>query len=198
MEFRALATVMLVAVAALSAAFVANWEDLSPFPTVEAETTEETTIRISAKRLPSERTEFGLQVQSAGEWAAQRELPPLRRLSSDVDVDRWYRSSSIELESGHVVRIVARLLESGQIEVGLHEILEGEDGERILPYTRLFPRSPTVDQWLNTSPLVLANLNPKPPHTPLVDSSGTVGPGLSLPPLTTTKVYTPGCAAVPM
>ena len=178
MEFRALATVVLVAVAALSAAFVANWEDLSPFPTVEAETTEETTIRISAKRLPSERTEFGLQVQSAGEWAAQRELPPLRRLSSDVDVDRWYRSSSIELESGHVVRIVARLLESGQIEVGLHEILEGEDGERILPYTRLFPRSPTVDQWLNTSPLVLANLNPKPPHTPLVDSSGTVGPGI--------------------
>ena len=66
MEFRALATVVLVAVAALSAAFVANWEDLSPFPRVEAETTEETTIRISAKRLPSERTEFGLQGSICG------------------------------------------------------------------------------------------------------------------------------------
>ncbi|MDE2893303.1 MAG: hypothetical protein OXN86_12485 [Chloroflexota bacterium] len=173
--FRSVGAAALIAFAALTAVFVGNWIALSPPSTVEAEDTEEATVRISAKRLANELTEFGLQVYSEGEWAADRTLPRLRSLSPNADVNRWYRSSSIELDSGHLVRIVARLLETGQFEVGLHEIVDGQDSERRIPQTRLFPRSPTVDQWLNTSALVLANPDPGPPHTPLVGTSGWVG-----------------------
>ena len=52
------------------------------------------------------------------------------------------------------------------------EIVDGQDRERRTPQTRLFPRSPTVGQWLNTSALILANPDPGPPHTPLVGTSG--------------------------
>lgn len=173
--FRSVGVAALVAFAALTAVFVGNGDAASPLAIVDAETIEEATVRISAKRLANERTEFGIQVHSEGEWVADRTLPRLRRLSPNAEVDRWYRSSSIDLDSGHLVRIVARLLETGQFEVGLHEVVDGEDSERRIPQTRLFPRNPTVDQWLNTSPLVLANLSPEPLHPPLVGASGWEG-----------------------
>ena len=173
--FRSVGATALVVLAALTALFAGSWDAASPLATVDAESSEEATIRVSAKRLANEQTEFGLQVYSEGEWSADRTLPRLRRLSPNAEVDRWYRSSSIELDSGQLVRIVARLLETGQFEVGLQEIVDGEDSERRFPQTRLFPRSPTVNQWLNTSPLVLANPNPEPPYTPLVGAKGREG-----------------------
>ena len=172
---RLVAVMTLVVAAAFSATFLGHGGSFSSLPTIEAETTGQATIRISAKRLGNGWTEFGLQVQSGGGWGTDRQLPQLRLLRPTADLARWYRSSSIELDSGHVVQIAARLVETGQIEVGLHETVNEEDGERRIPQTRLFPRSPTVEQWLNTSPLVLANLNPEPAHTPLVGADGWVG-----------------------
>lgn len=172
---RSVGAAALLAFAAVTAVFVGNWDAASPLAAVEAERSEEATIRISAMRLANERTEFGLQVFSEGEWAAHRALPRFRSLSPNAEVDRWYRSSSIELDSGHLVRIVARLLETGQFEVGLHEIVDGRDSERRVPQTRLFPRRPMVDRWLNTSPLVLTDFDPESPHAPLVGASGWQG-----------------------
>ena len=128
----------------------------SPFASVEADATEEATVRISAKRLENGPTEFGLQVRSDGAWGPEeRLLPRSRMFPANAQAGRWLRSSPLELDSGHVVRITAQLLENGRIEFGLHEVIDGELGERLLPRSRMFPTNPTVNRWLNSSPLVL-------------------------------------------
>ena len=143
--------------------------------TVGAEATEEATVRISAKRLANGRTEMRLQVWTDGAWDAKR-LPPARRhLTANARVNTWIRSGTIELTSGHVVRISARRLESGQIEFRLLEVVDGEDSKPMLPEERLLPRSAAVGVWHNTSPLVLADPDPPPGYTPVVDASGWVG-----------------------
>ena len=150
---------------------------VKPFPSAQAEATEEATVRISAKRLADGRTELGLQIKQEGEWSAERLKPTGRFIPTNAQVDREYRSGPLELESGHVVRIAAQLLESGQIEVGLREVVDGELGERLPLGNRLFPRSPTVGVWHNTLQLVLADPNPPelpPGYTPLVGASGWV------------------------
>ena len=174
----------LTAVAALVvAALVAGtsvWNGgggVKPFPSAQAEATEEATVRISAKRLADGRTELGLQIKQEGEWSAERLKPTGRFIPTNAQVDREYRSGPLELESGHVVRIAAQLLESGQIEVGLREVVDGELGERLPLGNRLFPRSPAVGVWHNSSQLVLADPNPPelpPGYTPLVGASGWV------------------------
>lgn len=146
--------------------------------TVGAEATEEATVRISAKRLANGRTQMGLQVWTDGAWDAERLSPARKFLPANGRVGTWFRSGTIELPSGHVVRIGAQPLESGQIEFRLVEVVDGEDGEPMLPTERLLPRSAEVGVWHNTSPLVLADPNPPelpPGYTPAVDASGWVG-----------------------
>ena len=166
---------VLVAVAAMSAAIILGEAGLL---VVEAEATEEATVRISAKRSTSGRTEFRLQVRTGGEWSEERLAPSRRYLSRTSRTNRWHQSGDLQLDSGHVVRIAAQRLENGQIEFALQEVVDGEVGERMLPESRLFPRSPTVGEWLNTSALVLADPNPEPRFTPLVGASGSVGTGI--------------------
>ena len=146
-------------VVAVFAAGASVWkgERPVPFPEAQAEASEEATVRISAKRLESGRTEFGLQVRSDGAWGPQeRLLPRSRMFPANAEVGRWLRSSPLELDSGHVVWITAQLLENGRIEFGLHEVISGELGERLLPRSRMFPTNPTVGRWLNSSSLVLS------------------------------------------
>ena len=143
----------------------------SPFASVEAEATEEATVRISAKRLENGRTEFGLQIRSDGAWGpVERLLPRSRMFPANARVGRWLRSTPLELDSGHVVRITAQLLENGRIEFGLHEVIDGELGERLLPRSRMFPTNPTVDRWLNSSSLVLSVRNQG--DVPMDDETG--------------------------
>ncbi len=145
---------------------------VSPLPEAQAEATEEATVRISAKKLANGRTEYGLQVQSAGAWSEDRLQPSSRFLSTNLREGRLSYSRQIELDSGHVVVISASLQASGQIEFGLHEVVDRKRGERQLPEQRLFPRTPPVGQWLNSSPLVLAGPVGTERFQPLVGARG--------------------------
>ena len=144
----------------------------APFPGAQAEATEEATVRVSAKRLENGRTEYGLQVQSGGVWREDRLQPSSRLLPTNLIEGRLSYSREIELGSGHVVVISASLQESGQIEFGLHEVVASGRGERQLPDQRLFPRTPPVGQWLNSSPLVLAGPVDTERFSPLVGARG--------------------------
>lgn len=66
------------------------------------------------------------------------------------------------------VRIVARKLATGKIELGLQQqATDSSWGDRRLPRTRLFPTTAPTDRWLVSSPLTLTALpdsQPVPPH----------------------------------
>ena len=174
--------IRLTAVAALVVAVFAAGTSMrnggvGPLPEAHAEATEDATVRISAKRLDNGRTEFGLQVRTNGEWGPEgRLLPRIRMFPANVEVGRWLRSSPLELDSGHVVRITAQLLENGRIEFGLHNVVDGDLGERLLPRSRMFPVNPTVDRWLNSSLLVLSVQTPAQEPIPEEQSGATEPP----------------------
>ena len=66
----------------------------SPFASVEADATEEATVRISAKRLENGRTEFGLQVQSDGAWGpSERLLPRSRMFPANAQAGRFAKQA---------------------------------------------------------------------------------------------------------
>ena len=54
------------------------------------------------------------------------------------------------------VRISARQLEDGRVEVGLQQRVDGEWGERALPRSRYFPADATVNRWLNSTPMIVS------------------------------------------
>ena len=104
--------------------------------------------RIVARRLADGRTEFGWQPAGAEE----RVLPSQRYFpASGVAVGRWLRSSLIEVAGIEIGRINARLSEDSRIEFAFTPT----DGERILPPSRYFPTSPTVDRWLRSTEIDL-------------------------------------------
>ena len=166
------AVTALVITAVLFDTSVWNGGGVEPFPRAQAEATEEATVRVSAKRLENGRTEYGLQVQSGGVWREDRLQPSSRLLPTNLIEGRLSYSREIELGSGHVVVISASLQESGQIEFGLHEVVASGRGERQLPDQRLFPRTPPVGQWLNSSRLVLPGPVDTERFSPLVGARG--------------------------
>ena len=54
------------------------------------------------------------------------------------------------------VRIVARLLDNGKVEVGLQQQQNGSWSNRILPRVQLFPATASVGSWLASSPVTLS------------------------------------------
>ena len=115
------------------------------------ETTGEEQIsgRIVARRLSTERIEFGWQPSGSEE----RILPRARYFprAAAATVDRWLSSSPVEVEGVAIGRINARLRAGGRIEFAFTPT----DGERILPPSRYFPHNATVDRWLRSTEITI-------------------------------------------
>ena len=138
---------------------------------------EEAQVRVAAQRLASGRVELAVQVETQGQWQPSV-LPETRWLSSRSRVDRWISTTPVSLSSGHEVRISARRLSSGEVELGLQEILDGKRQERQLPNDRLLPADHAASEWWTSSPLVLPARLSEPTHVPLVRDWTSVTPAL--------------------
>ena len=116
--------------------------ELSPAPVADA-----TSGRIVARLAADGRTEFGWQPTNG-----ERILPRSRYFPTDAQVERWLRSSPIEVSGVVIGRINARLLADGRIEFAFTPA----DGERILPPSRFFPADAEVDRWLRSTEIELS------------------------------------------
>ena len=104
-------------------------------------------VRIGAQRLDDGRTEFALQVREESSWS-ELVLPRSRFFPTTAGVDDWLNSSALNLDSGHTVRISAKLLDDDRIEFALQQHIGGEWVDRLLPRPRLFPANAAVGRWL--------------------------------------------------
>ena len=104
-------------------------------------------MRIGAQRLHDGRTEFGLQVWDGEQWG-ETVLPGSRFFPSTARVGRWLNSSFLTLESNHVVRISAKLLDDDRIEFALQQQIGEEWFGRLLPRPRFFPADANAERWL--------------------------------------------------
>lgn len=102
--------------------------------------------RIVVRRLADGRIEFAWQ-PAIGE----RILPRRRYVPADARVDRWLRSSLIELSGVAIGRIEARLRADGRIESAFRPTSAPTGGERILPPARYFPAAAPHGGWLRGS-----------------------------------------------
>ena len=151
-----LSLAVLVAATALAATLVA----ISPAGVEGQEGSDagDVQVRIVARRVVSERVEFGLQQrESDGGWGA-RLLPRQRFFPLRTSEGRWLVSTPLSLsDTALEARIVARRVANGRVEFGLQQ-REPSGGwqPRLLPQSRLFPVNTTVGRWLVSSPLTLA------------------------------------------
>ena len=138
---RRAAAAALAALAAVAAILAA---DLTPPAAAQSE--DETTGRIVARRLDDGRVEFGWQPSGAA-----RVLPRQRYFPANATVDRWLRSSPVEVGGAEIGRINARLLSDGRIEFAFTPT----DRERITPQARYFPAAARVDRWLRSTEITI-------------------------------------------
>ena len=146
---RHIAVASLAALAAVAALLAA---DLTPPASAQSE--DETTGRIVARRLANGRVEFGWQTPSG-----ERVLPQSRYFPAPADatVDRWLRSSPVEVGGVAIGRINARLRADGRIEFAFTPT----NGERILPQSRNFPADARVGRWLRSTEITIAAPAPR-------------------------------------
>ena len=135
----------MIALAVLAAAIIAAIVALDLAP-VAAQSDDETG-RIVARRLDDGRTEFGWQ--PAG---GERVLPTQRYFPADAQVDRWLRSSPVEVGGAEIGRINARLRSDGRIEFAFTPT----DGERIEPSARYFPVDARPNRWLRSTEITIS------------------------------------------
>ena len=160
---RRAAVAALTALAAVAAIIAA---DLTPPAAAQSE--EETTGRIVARRLDDGRVEFGWQPTGGGfgreltpdgntifRYVA-RVLPAQRYFPTDATVDRWLRSSPVEFGEQAIGRIEARLLSDGRIEFAFTPT----DGERILTDARYFPTETRLNRWLRSTEITIGAPSP--------------------------------------
>ena len=133
-------------VAAALAAIIAT-----DFTTAQAQSDDEATGRIVARLLDDGRVEFGWQPTGAA-----RVLPRQRYFPTDATVDRWLRSSPVEVGDAEIGRINARLLSDGRIEFAFTPT----DGEQITPQARYFPADARVGRWLRSTEIAIGHATP--------------------------------------
>ena len=102
--------------------------------------------QIVARRLADGRIESSW-LPAGGE----RVLPQQRYFPVTAQVDRWLRSSAIELHGVEIGRIEARLLPDGRIEF----VFTPTGGQRILPPSRYFPADAAIGRWLRSAEIEL-------------------------------------------
>ena len=144
-----------IALAALAAAIVAGAVALD-LSSAAAQSEDEQTGRIVARRLDDGRTEFGWQ--PAG---AERVLPSERYFPADADLDRWQSSSPVEVDGVEIGRIDARLNADGRIEFAFTPT----GRERILTDARYFPAAPRPNRWLRSTEIAIGPPQPPGPFT---------------------------------
>ena len=140
-------TARITAIAALTAlaAIVASIAtDLTPPASAQSE--DERTGRIVARRLDDGRVEFGWQPSGGAQV-----LPRQRYFPADATADRWLRSSPVEVDGAAIGRINARQLSDGRIEFGFTPT----DGRRIAPPQRYFPADARVGRWLRSTEITI-------------------------------------------
>ena len=138
-----------VALAVLAAAIIAAVAlDLA---SAAAQSDDEQSGRIVARRLDDGRTEFGWQ-PVGGEWV----LPANRYFPANVGHQRWLNSGPVEVDGAEIGRINARLTDDGRIEFAFTPT----DRERILTDARYFPVAPRADRWLRSTKITIG---PPPP-----------------------------------
>ena len=140
----------IAALTALATAIAIIAADLTP--PASAQSNDETTGRIVARLLEDGRVEFGWQ-PTGGE----RVLPRQRYFPADATVDRWLRSSPVEVGGAEIGRINARLLSDGRIEFAFTPT----DGERILTRSRYFPPNAGVGRWLRSTEIAFGPAAPR-------------------------------------
>ncbi|MYC02882.1 MAG: hypothetical protein F4X58_13285 [Chloroflexi bacterium] len=162
----AVAVLWAIAVAALAV----QGENVNPplLPEAWGEAAEAVEVRIAVQRLEDGRTELALQILTEGGWG-DRVLPGGRYLPARYQGGRWSDSAPLGLDSGHTVRVSARLLDDGRIELALQQRRQGVWGERILPLARKLPADAPVNRWLPSSALELQAITPPPTYVPLVN-----------------------------
>ncbi len=118
-------------------------------------------VRIAARMLDGGSIEFALQQRRAGVWET-RQLPARRFMPADATPRRWLTSSPLT-PAGLQVRIAARRLDGGSIELALQRWSDGSWGARQLPASRLIAADAAPGRWLNSSPLTPAGPTAIPP-----------------------------------
>ena len=116
------------------------------FTTAQAQSDDETTGRIVARRLDDGRVEFGWQPRTNGGWGA-RVLPRARYFPTAATPNHWLHSSSVEVGGTAIGQINARLHSDGRIEFAFTPI----GGQRILLTKRYFPTDARVGRWLRST-----------------------------------------------
>ena len=139
----------LAALAALAAVAAIIAADLTV--PVSAQSEDERTGQIVARRLDDGRVEFGWQPTIEGEKAGARVLPRQRYFPADATADRWLRSSPVEVGGVAIGRINARLLSDGRIEFAFTPT----GRKRIAPPARYFPTDATPKRWLHSTQITI-------------------------------------------
>ena len=146
---RSAAVASITALAALAALLAA---DLTP--PVQAQSEDETTGRIVARRLANGRVEFGWQTPSGARVLPQSRYFPA---PAEAEIGKWLRSSPVEVGGVAIGRINARLRADGRIEFAFTPT----DGERVLPPARNFPADARVGRWLRSTEITIAPPAPR-------------------------------------
>ena len=126
----------------------------------------DTTGRIVARLLEDGRVEFGWQPSSGA-----RVLPRQRYFPPDATVDRWLRSSPVEVDGAEIGRINARLRSNGRIEFAFTPT----DGERIAPPQRYFPADATPNRWLRSTEITIGSPADNAPRYTAVSANRAIG-----------------------
>ena len=144
---RSAAVAALAALAAVAAIIAADLK-----PPAAAQSDDETAGRIVARLLEDGRVEFGWQPAGGA-----RVLPRQRYFPTDATVDRWLRSSPVEVSGAEIGRINARQLGDGRIEFAFTPT----DGERITPQARYFPADARENRWLRSTEIAISRAAPR-------------------------------------
>ena len=129
-----------LAAAALAAIIAAD------FTTVQAQSDEQSSGQIIARRTGDGQIEFGWRTPSGAQIS-----PRQRFFSASAEINEWLRSSPIIVEETGIGRINARLLTGGGIEFAFTPT----GGRRILPPARFFHAHVTHNRWLRSTEIEL-------------------------------------------
>ena len=108
---------------------------------------------IVAQRLDDGRVQVIWREREVNSWWI---VPNQRYIPADAPVDRWLRSSILEVGGFALISLDARLRSDGRIEfaysrIGWKDFRDPNDRERILPDQRYFPADAPVGRWVYSS-----------------------------------------------
>ena len=113
-------------------------------------------VRVTARKLATDRVEFAVQQQVGDAWA-ERQLPARRFFPADTAVGRWLVSSAVDV-GAVTLRVTAQKLADDRVEFAVQQRNGDTWGQRQLPARRFFPADAAVGRWLVSSPVTL-NVN---------------------------------------